>query len=200
MVVFVQMQNLDKQLCPFCRTPTPRSDDDIVKWLHKRMEVDDEKAVTLIGNHYSHGMHGLSRDYAKALELWHQAAELGSAEAYFSIGNAYYNGRGVEMDKKKAFHYWVIAAMKGCSYARCRLGIFDDNVGNMERAIKHYMIALECGYNDSLKQIQRLYSNGRVTKDVYTKALRSYQKYLVEIRSAQRDEASAAREDYKYYA
>ena len=144
-----KLNNREKKkvdLCPFCRTPTPRSDDDIVRRLHKRMEVDDEKAVTLIGNHYSHGMHGLSRDHTKALELWHQAAELGSAEAYFSIGNAYYNGRGVEMDKKKAFHYWVIAAMKGCSYARCRLGIFDDNTGNMERAIKHYMIALECGY------------------------------------------------------
>ena len=185
-------------LCPFCRTPTPRSDDDIVKRLHKRMVVDDEKAVTLIGNHYSHGMHGLSRDYAKALELWHQAAELGSAEAYFSIGNAYYNGRGVEMDMKKAFQYWEIAAMKGCSYARCRLGIFDENAGNMERAIKNYMIAVGHGYNDSLNEIKQLYSNGKVTKNDYTKALQGYQKYLNEVKSSQRDAAAAYNEGYKY--
>ena len=40
--------------------------------------------------------------------------------------------------------------------------------------------------------------NGKATKDVYTKALRSYQEYLNEVKSSQRDKAAAAREDYKY--
>ena len=40
--------------------------------------------------------------------------------------------------------------------------------------------------------------NGDATKDDYTKALRSYQAYLVEIKSAQRDQATAADENYKY--
>ena len=62
----------------------------------------------------------------------------------------------------------------------------------MNRALKHYMIAAEGGKPDSLKAIQKLYTNGHATKDYYTKALRAYQAYLVEIKSTQRDKAAAA--------
>ena len=40
--------------------------------------------------------------------------------------------------------------------------------------------------------------DGDATKEVYTKALRSYQAYLDEIKSDQRDEAAAADDD-EYY-
>ena len=49
----------------------------------------------------------------------------------------------------------------------------------MNRAIKHFMIAVKGGNNGSLNEIRELYSNGHATKDVYTEALRAYQKYLV---------------------
>ena len=61
------------------------------------------------------------------------------------------------------------------------------------------MIAAGAGDTDSLKRIQRLYSNGHATKDDYTKALKAYQSYLVEIKSDQRDKAAAFHEDYRYY-
>ena len=60
------------------------------------------------------------------------------------------------------------------------------------------MIAVEDGYSDSLKEVQDFYSKGYVSKDVYIEALRAYQKYLDEVKSIQRDQAAAAREDYKY--
>ena len=41
--------------------------------------------------------------------------------------------------------------------------------------------------------------NGHATKEDYAKALRVYQAYLVEIKSAQRDEAAAYSHEYKYY-
>jgi len=69
----------------------------------------------------------------------------------------------------------------------------------MDRALKHYMIALKGGYADSLKYIQLLYSNGHVTKEDYATALRSYQAYLSEIKSKQRDEAAAADDCFRYY-
>ena len=45
---------------------------------------------------------------------------------------------------------------------------------------------------------------GQATKDVYANAFRSYQAYLVEIKSTQRDEAAAAggttfNDENKYY-
>jgi len=60
------------------------------------------------------------------------------------------------------------------------------------------MISTESGSNCSLQNIKDFYSNGHVSKDVYIEALQAYQKYLGEVKSIQRDEAAAARWDFKY--
>ena len=61
------------------------------------------------------------------------------------------------------------------------------------------MINVEGGLNDSLKQIKQMYSIGHATKDDYAKALQTYQAYLSEIKSDQRDKAAAFSDKYKYY-
>ena len=172
------------------------------------MEVDDGEAMSNMGEIYYNGAYdlgchylrgdGLSQDYNKALELWNRAAELGHAHAYHNIGTAYYFGRGVKADKKKALHYFELAAMNGVVLSRHNVGTIEWNEGNTERAIKHYMIAVDGGCNDALKKIQELYSKGLATKDDYAKALRSYQDYLGEVRSNQRDEAAKFSEKFKY--
>ena len=58
---------------------------------------------------------------------------------------------------------------------------------------------MESGDHDSLKMIQRMYSNGHATRDDYAKALQAYQAYLGEIKSNDRDKASEYDEMYKYY-
>ena len=83
--------------------------------------------------------------------------------------------------------------------ARYNLGVLEGHAGNMSRALKHHMIAAGCGDNDSLEKIKQKFLNGLATKDDYTKALRVYQTYLVEIKSAQRDEAAAFGEYFNYY-
>ena len=55
------------------------------------------------------------------------------------------------------------------------------------------------GDNDSVKNIQQLYRDGHATKEDYTKALLACQAYLEEVRSEQRDEATAAYDGYKCY-
>ena len=115
------------------------------------------------------------------------------------VGNAYVFGRGVERDEKKAIHYWELAAMGGDENARHNLGIFENNAGNYERALKHFMIAVGSGYNVSLKPVKQLCMRGRAKKDDYAKALQAYQAYLSEVKSDQRDAAQAADEEYKYY-
>ena len=186
-------------LCPFCRTPVPKSDEEGIEMLQKREEVGDAHAMFNFGCYYDGGLLGLARDRAKASELYHRAGELGSAEAYCNIGSIYYNGDGVERDNKKSNHYYELAAMRGAVYARHKLGVFEARTGNWDRAIKHYMIAAGDGYNDSVKNIQVLYTKGHATKGDYAKALRAYQTYLDDIRSEQRDTAVAAYDRYKYY-
>ena len=145
------------------------------------------------------GEFGFPQDYDKALELFIRAGELGHAAGYNDVGYAYENGNGVEIDKKKAKYYCELAAIGGNVYARFNLGLGEENTSNMNRALKHYMIAVGCGYNNSLKKIQKLYTNGHATKDDYAQALRAYQAYLVEIKSTQRDKAAAASANYRYY-
>ena len=93
----------------------------------------------------------------------------------------------------------IITTSSGNVKARYSLGINEEVAGNFDRALKHHMIAVAHG-NDSLKQVKRLYTHGHATKEDYTKALQSYQTYLGEIKSRQRDEAAAFdNKEYRYY-
>ena len=186
-------------LCPFCRTPTPTSKEILLEQVNKRVEVDDAEAIRNLGDCYSEGSHGLPQDRSKALELWHQAAKLGNAKSYYSIGNSYLQGNGVGRDEKKSMHYYELAAMEGHAMARHNLGCFEARTHNWDRALKHFMIAVGFGYTRSLENIKLVFMDGGATKDNYAKALQAYQAYLVEIKSPQRDEAAAAHEDYTYY-
>ena len=89
--------------------------------------------------------------------------------------------------------------MNGGVNARHNLGANELDAGNMDRAVKHFMIAVRGGYDGSLDTIKKMYSKGYATKEDYTKALQVYQEYLDEIKSKERDEAAAYSEDYRYY-
>jgi len=186
-------------LCPFCRTPSPTTKEEVVKRTVKRAELDDPEAIYNLGSFHYQGKYDCPQNSNKALELWHRAGELGNAGSYYSMGSVYNHGRGVVRDEKKAIHYWKLAAMGGDAMARFNLGATEQNKGNVGRAMKHYMIAASGGYSDCLPKIKRLFIQGYVAKDDYAKALRAHQSYLDEVRSNQRDEAATEGEDYKYY-
>jgi len=189
----------EDDICPFCRTPTPDSDEETVKRYEKRIELDDPLGIYNLGCRYAHGTLGLLQNIAKAFELWHRAAELDSAAAHSCIGYSYKYGEGVERDDKKAIYYNELAAMMGDVEARHNLGVDEYKECNFNRALRHWIIAIKDGNSGTLKCIKMLYSNGDATKDDYAKALRSYQAYLDEIKSDQRDEAAAYDDRYKYY-
>ena len=105
----------------------------------------------------------------------------------------------MERDTKKAIRYYELAAMRGNVIARHNRGYNESRAGNMERAIKHHMIAVRGGISESLKSIKLLYKNGNATKDDYTTVLQLYQEYLGEIKSKQRDDAAAADNRYRYH-
>ena len=194
-----QGNEIDEKKCPFCRTPAASSDKENMERMFKRMEANDASAMYNLGVDYRDGNFGLPQDYRKALELWHRAAKLGYADAYCNIGYAYECGEGVKVDKKKAVYYCELAAIMGCINARYNLGIEEENAGNVERARKHYMIAIQGGKSDCLSEIKELYLNGHVTKEDYMKALQAYQTYLGKIKSVQRDKAAACSYRSRYY-
>ena len=92
----------DDLLCPFCRTPAPKTGEETHERIENRVKLDDAVAIYNLGCDYSSGECGFQQDNDKALELWHRAGELGFAAAYFIIGCAYFYDRCVESNEKKA--------------------------------------------------------------------------------------------------
>ena len=180
------------KLCPFCKAPPERSTEEEVKRLHKLMEKGNGVAFNQLAGLYG-GVSGKPKDWAKANELYLKAGELGYAGAYYNLGNSYYNGHGVEVDKKKAKHYWEIAAMKGSLHARHNLGAVELEDCNYQRAFKHYILAAKAGHDNSLGAVKQGFMKGDVTKDEYANTLREYQNSQDEVKSKARDKARAIR-------
>ena len=132
----------------------------------------------------------MPQDFAKATELYLRAGELGCAEAYFNLGVAYYNGRGVEVNIRKSQHYYELAAMNGNVKARFNIGGMEFNAGNYHQAKKHFIIAARAGDKDSLDNVKKGYTNGIVTKDEYESTLCAYQQRHDEMKSDDRERAA----------
>lgn len=60
----------------------------------------------------------------------------------------------MKVDKKKAVYYCELAAIGGNVIARYNLALNEANAGNMDRALRHYMIAVRGGSNVSLEMIK----------------------------------------------
>ena len=181
-----------KDLCPFCRTPPPRSDKEEIIRMKKLADNGNGIAVNSLALDYAHGIGGLPQDWAKAHELYLKAGELGCVEAYFNLGMSYDFGHGVEVDKKKAKHYYELAAIGGSPQARYNLGCDEGNTGNHERAMKHFIIAAKTGVERALKAVKKGYANGVVTKDEYASTLRAYHEWKKEMKSDERNNAAAS--------
>jgi len=196
---------IDNEKCPFCRTLPPyfagkvAFERERIKQYNKRADMNDTQAIFNLGCYHSEGLYGFAQNRAKALELWHRAGELGCAESLNNIGDSYYNGRGVERDEKKSIHYHELAAMGGSVMARNHLGVIELQAGNMDRALRHWMIATKDGDVLSLQHIGIMWPHGSSLRSVYEEAQRHYLAYLDEIKSDQRDEAAAHYDNSKYY-
>ncbi|KAL7528449.1 hypothetical protein ACHAXR_002453 [Thalassiosira sp. AJA248-18] len=173
-----------EHICPFCRAPAATS----VEKINKRIEVGDAMAIYTLGCRYQCGK-GVPKDTDKALDLWHRAAKLGCVESHSNVGSVYFNGEGVEKDFKKAKYHWEMGAMGGHVTARHYLGRVEEKAGNVNRAMKHFMISAGFGCDNSLKHIRHGFSCGFVTKDEFEKALRAHKESKDEMHSYQRDAA-----------
>ncbi|EJK63598.1 hypothetical protein THAOC_15732, partial [Thalassiosira oceanica] len=175
--------------CPFCRTPEPENDDEILGMIKKRVAARDPVAIHHLGDQYQSGLLGLEMSLPRAFELWTEAAELGSLRALFKLGVSYYHGTatGASQDKEKGIRYWESAAMQGDISSRHMLGEVELENGNYERAVRHFMISANMGEKASLDLIKNLFAGGHATKHQYAEALKGYQDAVGETKSTQRN-------------
>jgi TPR repeat protein len=173
--------------CAFCREECPETQEDADKYVTKRAKKNDPAAICRVGKkHYHEG------DYDGAFEYFTKAAELGHADAHFNLSVAYWMGQGVEKDTKRAVYHSEEAAIAGHPKARHNLGWEEMENGRFERARKHFTIAANLGWHDSLKEIKELYAEGHASKEDYAGALRAYQAALDATKSVERKKAEGA--------
>ncbi|EJK45413.1 hypothetical protein THAOC_35971 [Thalassiosira oceanica] len=127
--------------CPFCRTRYPDNDEGMLPMIQSRVEKKDPAAICFLGEKYYYGHLGLQQDMRKAVELWTEAADLGSIEALYFIGNAYAFGEGVEQDEAKAAEFHTKAALQGDVESRIKLGCHEAFLGNHNRALGQFLIS-----------------------------------------------------------
>ena len=183
-------KELEEHLCAFCRTPETSSDEEKVRLTKKLMERGNAEAYNKLAVCYNHGSYGLPQDWMKAAELWLKAGELGCAEAYCKLGGLYAIGQGVERDEKKAKYYWEIAAIKRDVHARHNIGCFEGEAGNEHRAMKHFLLAANAGYPESLDIVKKGFMDRLVSKDEFEQTLRACHERQAEMKSDARDAAA----------
>ncbi|EJK77388.1 hypothetical protein THAOC_00784 [Thalassiosira oceanica] len=161
--------------CAFCRTPIAGNDADTLAMVQARVQKKDPDAIFFLGQRYYHGGFGLQKDMQRAVKLYTEAAELGSIDALFNLGSAYFRGDGVQQDKAKAAQFWMKSAMQGHVVSRHNLGGDEGQKGNYDRAVRHFLISAKMGYEDSLENIKEAFMAGVATKEQYAEALKGCQ-------------------------
>ena len=170
----------------FCREPLPNSDEECNKRLMARIKKNDPVAMCQMGKKRDQ-----EGDYKTAAKYFTKAAELGNASAHYNLSVMYREGDGVEKDDKKEIYHLEEAAIAGDPWARHNLGIKDACDGRFDRAKKHWIIAANLGYHDSLELIKKLYTEGDARKEDYADGLRAYQAAAEAAKSPEREAAEA---------
>ncbi len=172
--------------CPFCRQPVLSNDEEDKKKIMERVNANDPVAMRFMGTERYH-----ERDYDGAFGYWTKAAEFGDADAHFSLSIMYQLGQGVEKDEEKGVYHMEHAAIGGDPFARNNLGVFEGENGNIERAVKHFIIAANLGNDLSMKALWGHYSCGNITKKDLEATLRNHKAAIDATKSSQRDAAEA---------
>jgi TPR repeat protein len=170
--------------CLFCREPGVNGEEEHRKRIMKRVKANDPNALNQMGVIcFNEG------DIDKAVEYWTKAAELGDAGAHYELGCMYFKGEGVEKDEEKEVYHLEKAAIGGHPKARQVLALFQAEDGNIERAVKHLIIAANLGEEESMKVLWKHYSAGHITKEELECTLRTHKAAIDATKSAQRDAA-----------
>eukprot|EP00984_Skeletonema_dohrnii_P037488 scaffold39604_cov128-Skeletonema_dohrnii-CCMP3373.AAC.1 len=173
-----------RNTCPFCRKALPNTKEECDKQMMKRVEANDPVVLYEEGlNQYHKG------NYISSLEYFTKAAGLGDAAAHYRLALLYHFGLGVEKDSRKEIHHLEEAAIGGHPLSRYNLGCEEEESGNIDRAVKHWIISANLGEDDSIKALMKYFKGGFISKDDLAAALRAHQAAVDATKSPQRDAA-----------
>jgi len=177
-----------KRSCAFCRVPAAKNDPEWIKMTEDRIDKGDVKAMVNLAGLYR------TRDEAKALELYHRAADLGSPGALGRLGYCFLEGElGVIRDEEKCWRYLEDSAKKGDAHARCILGAKEEENEEHNLAIKHFKLAAAAGHEDATKRLWK-YFPSKLDKAELEETLRAHKLACDEMKSEERERYEAWKE------
>ena len=187
--------------CPFCREPVPTAGLEYLRQLQARCLRNDPAAFTLMGEQYRKGERDIAKDDLRALDCYIRAVELGGAVACTCIGTCYDQGIGVSVDKKRAALFERVGALRGEVVARHNIGCSEhDELGNHENGIRHWKIAAEAGYQNSLNALRDIYNaDGKepgkefISKEYLESIYRSCHEAQLEVKTEEREKHSGVK-------
>lgn len=100
-------------------------------------------------------------EFGQARKIWELLAQLGHADAQYSLGRLYARGDGVQRDFSQARHYFELAAAQNHARALHSLGIMarngDGQPKNEEKALAYFQRARDAGYEPAKDSIKDLF-------------------------------------------
>lgn len=135
-------------------------------WWKSRADSGDVSAYLALARSYTR-----SNKREEAVEWLRKAAAKGDAGAQFSLGQAYFDGNGIEKDYTAAEKWYRKAAEQSYFAAHERLGYLYKLVKhNDAEALKWYREAAERGYGAAQWALADMYAAGRGVKQDYEEA------------------------------
>lgn len=105
-------------------------------------------------------------DYAKAVQWYRKAAELGHVNAQCCLGGCYRDGQGVKKDNKQSAYWYLKAAAQGNAYAQAVMGnCYEYGRGvdkNYTTAAVWYSRAAVQGDDEAAEALLRLQRKGKI--------------------------------------
>jgi TPR repeat protein len=138
--------------------------DSYYKAAEKRLQSLANKGNTdaqvKIGDYFYFGIAGKTKSYTTAFDWYKKAAESGSGEGAYRLGNCYLNAQGILKDSEKAAHWYKKSAERGfamgqCAYADCcytGVGVGID----YGAAVNWYRKAADQGSETAKKELEKI--------------------------------------------
>ena len=177
-------------ICPYCRTPPPFGDQELLQRLYDRVEVRNDRDYTMalnqLGSFYRAGKHGLPQNLKKAEELYTKACDLGDPYAAWNLSCLYRNHYPDQ--KEKAREYLLRGEMLG-NY-KCTEVLADHacDSDDMEEFTRLWLKAVCLG--GDVTYLLKCYQLNLLSKDDLATALRANQAVKNEVETKRRDFAS----------
>jgi len=171
-------------------------DSDAEKMIHEYAEAAKNYQMALQGDYVAMGRYASalmaagrslsqadnSKDFAESLEWAHKAEGKDNGEAYYVLGAAYENARGVAKDLEKAVEYYTLGAKQKHDICLNNLGMLlmrgEGCSKDSKRGFECFLQAAEIGYDVAMGNLGQCYHYGDGTETDYEKAAFWYKRCL----------------------